>query len=316
MRLVASLLGVLAVTLAVVSASTAGEKTPSHKAVRAASENADQAADEKAVRKVVDSFVNAYNAHDAKAAAALFTADATLTDEANHVTKGREAIEKAFTEDFKKSPKIWIKNQIESIRFADPAKAIEEGSTMINHDEDISGERTPYRVIHVKKNGKWMMASAADLPKDAWTGEDELKQLEGFIGEWVDENPDELVLMNYQWIDNDRFILGTFTIQIKGHTVLTGTHRIGWNPLKKTLHSWLFDSEGGFAEGDWTRDGDQWIVKLTGVTRDGKPSAMTQTFTLNGKHRMTMQSVNRVVGEKKLPDGEKTIAVRRPPAPQ
>ena len=34
------------------------------------------------------------------------------------------------------------------------------------------------------------MASAADLPADAWTGEDELKQLEGLIGDWIDESPD------------------------------------------------------------------------------------------------------------------------------
>ena len=316
MRLVASVLGVLAVTLAAVSASAAAEKTSTHKAVRAAAKNSGQAADEKAVRKVVETFVNAYNAHDAKAVAALFTADGTLVDEANQVTKGREAIEKAFAEDFEEYPKSWIKNEIESINFAGSAKAIEEGTTTIHHDEDMPEEKTHYRVIHVKQNGKWMMASAADLPEDAWTGEDELKQLEGFIGEWVDESPDELVLMNYQWIDNERFILGTFTIQIGGHPAMTGTHRIGWNPLKKTLHSWVFDSEGGFAEGDWTREGDKWLVKLAGVTRDGKPSAMTQTFTLSGKHRMMMQSVNRVVGEQKLPDDEKILVVRRPPAPQ
>lgn len=317
MRLVASVWSVLVVTLAVVSASAAAEKKSPHKAGRAAvaaTANSAQAEDEKAIRQVVEAFVHAYNAHDAKAAAALFTADGTLVDEANHTTKGREAIEEEFADVFDEYPEIRIQNVIESIHFAGPAKAIEKGWTTTTHDKDTPAEKNRYHAIHVKQNGKWLMASAADLPEDAWTGEDKLEQLEGFIGEWVDESPDALVLTSYQWTDNRRFILGTFTTQVDGQPATTGTHRIGWNPLKKTFHSWMFDSEGCYAEGDWTRHGDTWTVTLSGVTRDGKPTATTQTFTLVGKHRMAMQSVNRVVGDEKLPDGEKTLAVRRPPS--
>lgn len=315
MRLAVSVLGVLAVALAAVSVSAAAEKTSPPKPGHAATGGSASAEDEKAIREVVDAFANAYNAHDAKAIAALFIADGTLADESGQVTKGRKAIEKVFAETFEEYPKTRIENVIESIRFADAAKATERGMTTITHDKDTPAEKNRYRVVHVKQKGKWLMASAADLPEDAWIGEDELGQLAGFIGEWVDESDDELVLTNYQWTDNGRFILGTFTIQIEGQPVVTGTHRIGWNPLKKTLHSWVFDSEGYFAEGDWSRDGEKWIVKLTGVTGDGKPSATTETFALVGKHRMAMQSVDRVLGEEKLPDGEKFLVVRRPPTP-
>ena len=69
----------------------------------------------------------------------------------------------------------------------------------------------------------------------------------------------------YRWTDNHRFILGQFTVQIAGKPAMTGTQRIGWDPLKKTIRSWVFDSEGGFAEGTWTLDGNKWVVKLTGV---------------------------------------------------
>ena len=160
------------------------------------------------------------------------------------------------------------------------------------------------------------MASATDLPADAWTGEDQLKQLEGLIGDWIDESPDALVLTSYRWTDNRRFILGQFTVQIGGKPAMTGTQRIGWDPLRKTIRSWVFDSEGGFAEGTWTLDGNKWVVKLTGVTRDGKTASATHTITQLSKHRMILQTVDRVIGGEKMPDGEKFLVVRRPPAPK
>ena len=316
MRLAVSILGVLAVTLAAAAASAAAEKALPPKPGHAAAVSSANAGDEKAIRQVVDAFANAYNAHDAKAIAALFIKDGTLIDDTNHVTKGRKAIEKVFADIFEEYPKSRIENAIESIHFEDAAKAIEKGKTTITHDKDVPVEKNRYRVVHVKQNGKWLIASSVDLPEGAGAGEDELKQLAGFIGEWVDESDDALVLTNYHWADNARFILGTFTIQMEGQPAMIGTHRIGWNPQKKAFHSWVFDSEGGFAEGDWTRDGERWIVKLMGVTGDGKSSATTQTYALIGKHRMMMQSVDSILGKEKLPDGEKFLVVRRPPAPK
>ena len=64
-----------------------------------------------------------------------------------------------------------------------------------------------------------------------------------------------------------------------GRPAMTGSQRIGWDPLAKKIHSWVFDSEGGLAEGVWTRDGNRWIVKLSGVTRDGKPAPLLSTDT-------------------------------------
>ena len=62
------------------------------------------------------------------------------------------------------------------------------------------------------------------------------------------------MLTSYRWTDNHRFILGQFTVQIGGKPAMTGSQRIGWDPLKKTIRSWVFDSEGGFAEGLWSRE--------------------------------------------------------------
>jgi uncharacterized protein (TIGR02246 family) len=316
MRIVISALGILAALLAAVPAGVAAEKEPSSTVASPASARHRRPEDEKAIRQLVDDFVAAYNGHDAPAIAGLFTSDGMIADEDGKVTRDRAAIEKVFAGIFKEHPNTRIEDTIESIRFVGPAEAVEDGITTVVHDKETPAEKNRYRAVHVKREGKWQMASAVDLPEDAWTGADQLNQLAGLIGDWVDENPDALVLTSYRWTDNRRFILGQFTVQIGGKPAMTGTQRIGWDPLKKTIRSWVFDSEGGFAEGLWTRDGNKWAVKLTGVTRDGKPSAATHTITQMGKDRMILQTVDRVIGNEKMPDGEKILVVRRPPPPK
>jgi uncharacterized protein (TIGR02246 family) len=318
MRISVRALGIVAVLMAVASTVVAAERGPLRKVLRGSVGKAVEAArseDEKAIRHVVDSFVIAYNAHDAKAVAALFTLDAAVSGRDDQLIKGREAIEKTFVEVFKESPQVKISNTTESLHLIGPTKAVETGYTT-THDGKNAEAKERYRVVYTKQDGKWLMMSAIDLPEDAWAGEDEMNQLKDFIGHWVSESPEAVVFTSYQWTDNHRFIPGQFTIQIQGKPAMTGTHRIGWDPRSKTLHSWVFDSEGGFAEGDWSRVGDQWQIKLVGVTRDGKPCSVTETLTVLDQHRMTMQSLDRVVDNKKSPDGAKVTVVRRPPIPK
>ena len=136
------------------------------------------------------------------------------------------------------------------------------------------------------------------------------------IGEWVDESPEALVMTAYRWTDNQCYILSDFKVQIAGRPVMTGTQRIGWDPLAKTIRSWVFDSEGGFGEGTWTREGNRWIVKRTGVTRDGKTASSTNIITQVSHDRMTWQSRDRVVGGEKTPDLEEIPITRKPPLPK
>ena len=56
---------------------------------------------------------------------------------------------------------------------------------------------------------------------------------------------------------------------------MTVTQRIGWDPLARQFRSWEFDSEGGFGEGRWSRDGDRWVVKHTGVRPEGTTASAT-----------------------------------------
>lgn len=47
---------------------------------------------------------------------------------------------------------------------------------------------------------------------------------------------------------------------------MTGTQRIGWDPLTRRLRTWVFDSSGSFGEGNWkaTRpDGSEFTLNMT-----------------------------------------------------
>ena len=301
MRKTALMAGVLVAALAAVAAAQQKAQT--------------RPEDESAIRQVVETFTKAYNSGDAKAIAALFLPEGEIVSEQGDVSQGQEAIERVFAEVFKAHAKSEIKVSIQSLRFLGPSVAMEDGVTTVIREPGQPAERSRYSVVHVKQDGTWRMASARDLPDEAASAEEEIKQLQWLIGEWVDESPDSLVLTSYRWADNHRSILCEFKLQVGGRPSMTGSQRIGWDPSAKTLHSWVFDSAGGSAEGVWTRNGSQWIVKMTGMTQDGKPASATNVLTQTAKDRMTWQSRDRIVGGEVLPNVEEITIVRKPPKP-
>lgn len=271
--------------------------------------------DEQAIRQIAVDFIKSYNAKDAKSLASMFTADAEIVDEQGNAFQGRENIDRVFSAIFKAQPKAKMEIAIKSIRFVSPTTAIEDGATKVTQDSGEPPEQNRYMVVHIKQDGKWQMASARDLSVEANSSEDQLQQLGWLIGDWVDESPEAMIVTSYRWADNHRFILSDFSIQAGGNPVMTGSQRIGWDPMTKQIRSWVFDSMGGFAEGVWTRDGNQCIQKMTGVTGDGKFASATNIVTLVSKDRLTWQSRDRLVGGEKMPDIEAVPVVRKPPKP-
>jgi uncharacterized protein (TIGR02246 family) len=309
--------GFLIIAAIVVAACTAAQDPAAkdESPQTAVESTAEQSADEQAILSAAKQFEKAYNAHDAKAVAALFTPDAEIVGEDGNITHGGEAIAAVFTAIFEENPQAKAELAIDSIRFVAPTVAIEDGYTTVTHQPDEPADKSKYIVVHVKQDGKWLMASARDLPDELGASDEQLKQLSWLIGEWVDESPDAVVHTSYRWADNNRFILGQFEAKIGGRPAISGTQRIGWDPQTKKLRTWSFDSEGGFTQGVWTRDGDRWIIKQSGVNRDGKPASATNILTYISQDRASLQSRDRVVGDEVTDDVGEVILVRRPPAP-
>lgn len=272
--------------------------------------------EEEAVRSTGLSFEKAYGAGDAKSIAAHFTTDAEYIDELGNVYQGRSAIEAAMASCFAEHPGCQIEFAIEAIRFISPGVAIQDGTTTITHSGSTESISSSCTTVLVKTDGEWLVASVRDhAPKNRRQHRTQLEQLAWLKGEWVDEGEDCVVFFSCESIDNDNFLLRKFTIQIDGQEALSGTQRIGWDPLSGKLRAWIFDSEGGHSDGVWHRDDNRWVLKSTGVTADGETASATSIYTLIDEHTMTWQLVDHEVAGMQLHDSEVVTIVRRAPSP-
>jgi uncharacterized protein (TIGR02246 family) len=273
--------------------------------------------EEQAIRDVADAAARFFNSGDSRSFAALFTVDGEIIDAEGNKTQGRDRIEQVFGQLFATHPGNHMDIMIDSVRPLSPTVVIEEGSSTVSNPRGHRASRNRYSVVHVKQSdGRWLMTSARDFADEAAEAKSALEDLGWLVGEWVDENPASLVKTTYAWTDNHAFLVSEFTTQVSGRVTMTGSQRIGWDPREGKIHSWVFDSEGGFAEGLWTREGDRWIVKLTGVNRDGSSASATQIIKRLSSDRYSWQSRDRIVGDDVKSDTDTLIVVRRPPGPE
>jgi uncharacterized protein (TIGR02246 family) len=278
----------------------------------------ERSADEEAIRQADDAFVKAYEQGDAKSIAALFTVDAEYVDESGNVFQGREAIEQSLTEFFTENPNCKLEMNIDTIRFIGPGIAVEDGSTTVTRSESAASIDSHYTTIYVQTDGKWLAASVRDrAPKDRREHRIQLQQLDWLLGDWVDEGDDSIVKFSCETVDNGNFLLRKFTILIAGQEAMSGTQRIGWDPTTGKLRAWIFDSEGGYGDGLWHRDGggENWILKTMGVTADGQTASSTSIYTFVNEHTMTWQSVDQEIAGVRQPDSEVFTIVRQAPTP-
>ncbi len=165
-------------------------------------------------------------------------------------------------------------------------------------------------------DGNWLLASIrSEGERSLRSPHARLKALEWMIGEWVDESDESTMHTNTRWSDDGHFILTDFSIYVARHKVMNGTQRIGWDGSLEKFKSWVFDSEGGHAEGIWTEIDDRWIVKSTGVRPDGDVCSATQAYERKGSDSYLFTVTDRIVGDETAPDFSSHV-VRKPPEPE
>ncbi|HEY2154818.1 MAG TPA: SgcJ/EcaC family oxidoreductase [Isosphaeraceae bacterium] len=299
----------LAIALAL-AASTARAQAPPPATTTAL--DPARAADAKALSALVTTFERAFEAGDAKALAAMFTDDAQISDDAGS-TRGGANIEARFAAYFAEHPKAKLTVRIDDLRFLTPDVAIEDGHAIVLPAGPGVPEKTRYTVVYVKQNGNWLQSSLREEDDEGVTVPERLKELEWLIGEWVNESQDAVVLSTCQWSDDKHYLLRDFTVSVAGKPALKGTQRIGWDAEKKQVRSWVFDSDGGFNEGYWSRLGDQWMVKAHGFHRDGQPVTATMMITRLGPGALRWSAFDRTRGSDLIPIVDEYTLVRRPP---
>ncbi len=259
-------------------------------------------ADEETIRAAVEAFVQAFNAGDAKAVVADWTADGQYTDEDGNVFRGRDAIEKEYARLFAAHPGATIAVSIESLRFQGAETAVEKGIARVTPAGGSTPTAARYTLVHVKRAGKWLLAVGRDAPYAAAASEDRLKDLEWLIGQWRLDSKTESRQIKFAWIGEKNFIKNTYRSGQREKTPLSGEQIIGWNPKLGRIVSWHFDAQGSFGNDQWTKDESKWVIEASGVFADGSECSAVNIITPLDADSFTWQSTNRTLDGVRMPD--------------
>lgn len=263
-------------------------------------EKKEREADHDAVQTAVKNLVKVFEKGDAKALADLWTEEGEYVGDDAAPLRGRGAIEEGYVQFFKKNAGVKLELTVESIRFLSRDSAVVEG-TARSYKGSKAGEPTSSRLsaLYARDNGQWFIALLREWPDEGAA----LRDVDWLIGSWEAKNDAVEVRTTYEWDEGRSFIRARFTIKNKEKDVsLSGTQLIGKDPRTGLLHSWLFESDGGFSEAVWNWDGKQWRLDAAGVEADGDETTATNLLTPVDKDSFTWQSIDRTAGGETAPN--------------
>jgi uncharacterized protein (TIGR02246 family) len=268
---------------------------------------AGKAGDEQAIRKAATGLVQAMNKGDLDALMAFWTPDADYMDETGKVTRGKEALTALFKKGLAENKGSKITGKTNSLKFPRPEVAIEDG-TLEFAAPDGSKESNRYIVVWVKSGDRWLISSARDLPDEVTDvpslAYPQLKGLEWLVGEWQDASDKIDVKLSCKWDLNKSFLLVQYEVKSPGQDPLQVTQRIGWDEYNMLHRSWTFDSQGGFGESYWQRDGNRWVAATSGILPDGGTGGATIVVEFVDQNTFLWRSLDREVDGQPLADSE------------
>jgi uncharacterized protein (TIGR02246 family) len=258
---------------------------------------------DKPIRKAGAAYTEAFNKGDAEALLACWAADADYVDDSGRTHKGKAAIGEVFKQYLTALKGSTLKLETSSVRFLKDDVALEDGTSELS----MPGGRVVqgrYTAIWTKTDGKWLLSSVRDLPRESDPDQPatRLKELEWMVGEWTSEDDDTSVTLSARWLPGNCFQQHDYTVKAKDGTVLNVLALVGWDPLAGRLKSWVFDSRGGWGEGLWTRDGNTWKITSVGVLPDGRRGSATNAFKYADAKTFSWQSTGREIEGSPVPD--------------
>jgi len=294
-------------------------------AVMPATGRADVAADTKAIQDAGQAYKIALERGDGKALAALWTPDGDIVDAVGNVMKGRDTVsvlEPAAEGDAKPGrPEIAVRET--KLRFIDADVALEDGTVEVvppGHTAPLHGR---FSATWVRHEGSWKLAALREARGDEASGDETLASLEWMVGDWtvVEDvtagkpaaNKPKIEIST-RWNPTRTFLIRDMKITPPGATADAGiqvTQRIGWDPLSKSIRSWVFSSDGGHGEAVWSRDDGSWVARTTAVLPDGSQTSSLNIYSYDGKDKCVWRSLPTHVGGEHMPQVKITL-VRKP----
>ena len=112
--------------------------------------------------------------------------------------------------------------------------------------------------------------------------------------------------MTCKWAQNESFITRTFSISVADRLDMSGIQVIGWDAAAGKIRSWVFDSDGGFGEGEVDQEDKRWIINAVATLPDGRKTSAINAMTLLDDNSFTWQSSGRELDGEILPNSSRS----------
>jgi uncharacterized protein (TIGR02246 family) len=287
--LAATLLASLPVCLAAALAQRATPATP----------------DEQAIRKTVELYTAAYNKGDLTGVMSFWAQGAEYVDDDGKVIRGKDAITALLRTGLADRKDKTLQIKVTSLRLLRPDLAMLDGTTILSAP-DGSSDTDSFTSVWTRADNQWQILSVRDLPDNADDDSNpsatQLQSLNWLVGGWVYQEKDTTITIACRLTEKKSFLFMDQVVRIKGEEVLSLKQLIGWDPLRQQFRSWVFDSAGGFAQGLWTRRGNEWLVDAEGVRSDGQTASSINTWRYVDANTFEWASTDREIGGQPDPD--------------
>ena len=262
----------------------------------------DREADKQAIEKLIKEQIKAFNDRDAAAIAANWIANGEYMRNDGTPVRGRAAIEKGYADFFKTlKGKPTLEVKVDDLRFPSAVTAVSEVTLRLKNEAGDLISSSWRNTFLAKEEGQWKVAMVQEWDRDN-SLDDSLNDLDWLIGTWQMSTKDREVTTTYEWDETKTFIHGKYAIKENGKVTESGTQIFGKDNADGGIRSWVFQSDGGFGDGLWTRDGKKWTVDFGGVTANGKKVAATVIYMRLDANNFTWQSAEQTVDGQPIPD--------------
>jgi uncharacterized protein (TIGR02246 family) len=268
-------------------------------------------ADRQAIDKVSKEMTRAFDQRDAAALAAYYTTEAEFIRNDGEAISGRAEIQKAYAAYFKTlTSKTKLEVDSDRLRFPSADSAVAEATLRLKKEDGGEIASSWRNTLLVREGGQWKVAIAREWDRDVGA-DTSLKELEWLIGTWQAATKEREVTTTYEWDETKAFIRGKYTVKDGGKLLESGTQLIGKDHAAGAIRSWVFQSDGGFGGGVWTRDDKKWTVDVYGVMPDGKELEAASIYLHVDPNHFTWQAVNQTLDGVPIPDTQPIKAARQ-----
>lgn len=307
---------------------------PAPRALAAATARSSDGAEQE-IRAMLGAYLADWNRHDPAALAAHWSGSAESVDlVSGDVTHGRAAVEEVFDALFRADGAAAFDLDVESIRMVRHDVALVDAVSTI--DAGGTASRSRLSAVVTREPAGWKIASVRETPLDAGAAPaaPSLDALDWLVGEWEDAGDGVTAHTRCFWSTGHAFLIRCHTVSYDAPaprpaeaaqgipgllpagraTDREVTEIIGWDPETASIRSWVFTSEGRFAEGTWARRGQRWLVAMEGRGAD-RGAVCTATLERIGTDELAYRCTGDTLADALPPACDFSRTGRDPAAP-